>query len=91
MVAAHAAAPYPPAKRFRGQRCCSARRHANLVKRYITAAELAAAAQAVAPFMAAEQRRRSGGLDVRVRTIAYCGASGTVSYSMLGAFLPGFA
>lgn len=41
--------------------------------------------------MAAEQRRRSGGLDVRVRTIAYCGASGTVSYSMLGAFLPGFA
>lgn len=49
------------------------------------AAELAAAAQAVAPFLAAEQRRRSSGGDVRVRTIAYCGASGTVSYSMLGA------
>lgn len=58
-----------------------------LVKSCTTAAELAAAAQAVAPFVAAEQRRRSGGLDVLVRTIAYCGASGTVSYSMLGAFL----
>lgn len=49
------------------------------------AAELTAAAQAAAPFLAAEQSRRAGGLVVHIRTIACCGASGTVSFSMLGA------
>ena len=56
-----------------------------IIHGHITFAELTAAAQAAAPYLAAEQSRRAGGLAVHIRTIACCGASGTVSFSMLGA------
>ena len=58
--------------------------HSELTRSCVLA-ELTAAAQAAAPFLAAEQSRRAGGLAVHIRTIACCGASGTVSFSMLGA------
>ena len=47
-------------------------------------AEILKCAEVAKPFLEGVARSRSGGHEAVVRTIAQCGLSGTVAFSMLG-------